>query len=195
MAVTNKIFAANMGGTTASQYIGRKGEIFYDNTGATPLRLSDGVTPGGIPFGITTTSVVFNPDFKASGGPLTGAVATGDYVKQGLIVHFRVNVDFTNCTEFQATSNTQYQFTLPFPTDQTITIRGGALHQNSSNTFYHIAGITDPELFANNTVMKLYYSGSTTDLPVRAAVPVGGISNTSTFNISGAYQTTDLSVS
>lgn len=193
MAATFKMFVDKLGGTTATQYIGKYGEVFYDFTGDTPLRISDGVTPGGIPFGITSVSRSFNPDFKASGGPLTGAVASGNYVKQGLIVHFRVNVDFTNCTEFQATSNTQYQFTLPFPTDQTITIRGGALHQNSSNTFYHIAGISDPELFANNTVMKLYYSGSTTDLPVRAAVPVGGITNTSTFNLSGAYQTTNTS--
>lgn len=193
MAVTNKIFTDNMGGRAASQYIGVKGEIFYDTTGDTPLRLSDGVTPGGIPFGITSVSRSFNPDFKASGGPLTGAAIDGDYVKQGLIVHFRVNVDFTNCTEFQAASNTQYQFTLPFPTDQTITIRGGALHQNTGNTFYHIAGISDPEAFANNTLMKLYYSGSTQDLPLRAAVPVGGLSNTSTFNISGAYQTSNTS--
>ena len=180
-----------MGGTTASSYIGNIGEIFYDITGDTPLRLSDGVTPGGIPFGIASVSRSFDPDFKASGGPLTGAVAGGNYVKQGLIVHFRINVDFSNCTEFQATSNTQYQFTLPFPTDETVTIRGGALHQNNGNTFYHIAGISDPQLFANNTVMKLYYSGSTQDLPLRAVVPVGGLSNTSTFNLSGAYQTTD----
>ena len=197
MAVTNKLFAANMGGTTASQYIGRKGEIFYDVTGATPLRLSDGVTPGGIPFGITTTSASFDPDFKAAGGPLTGAVAVGSYVKQGLIVHFNVDVDFANCTEFQATSNTQYQFTLPFPVPNniSITIRGGTLHQNSSNTYYHINGITDPTLNANNRLMKLYYFGGTQDLPLRAPVPVGAISNTSTLDISGAYQTTDLSAS
>ena len=183
-----------MGGRAASQYIGVRGEIFYDTTGDTPLRLSDGVTPGGIPFGISSVSRSFNPDFKAAGGPLTGAVTTGNYVKQGLIVHFRVNVDFTNCTEFQASSNTQYQFTLPFPTDASITIRGGALHQNAGNTYYHVAGIADPTAFANNIVMKLYYSGSTTDLPLRAAVPVGAISNTSTIDISGAYQTTDTSV-
>ena len=193
MSTTNKIFTDNMGGTSAANYIGNIGEIFYDVTGDSPLRISDGVTPGGIPFGIASVSRSFNPDFKASGGPLTGAVATANYVKQGLIVHFRVNVDFTNCTEFQATSNTQYQFTLPFPTDASITIRGGALHQNTGNTYYHIAGISDPTAFANNTVMKLYYSGSTTDLPLRAAVPVGAISNTSTIDISGAYQTTNTS--
>ena len=194
MSTTNKIFTDNLGGTAASAYIGNIGEIFYDVTGATPLRLSDGVTPGGIPFGIASVSNSFNPDFKAAGGPLTGAVATGSYVKQGLVVHFNVNVDFSNCTEFQATSNTQYQMTLPFPVPNTtsITIRGGTLHQNTGNTYYHISGITDPSLNANNTLMKLYYFGSTQDLPLRAPVPVGAISNTSTLDISGAYITTSL---
>jgi len=191
MSTTFKMFTDNMGGTTASVYVGNKGEIFYDITGDTPLRLSDGVTPGGIPFGIASVSRSFDPDFKASGGPLTGAVAVGNYVKQGLIVHFRVNVDFSNCTEFQAASNTQYQFTLPFPTDASITIRGGTLHQNTGNTYYHIAGISDPTLNSNNTVMKLYYFGSTQDLPLRAPVPVGALTTTSTIDISGAYQTSN----
>jgi hypothetical protein len=185
-----------MGGTTASSYIGVIGEVFYDRNGSTPMRLSDGVTPGGIPFGVSSSSTSFNPDFKAAGGPLTGAVAVGSYVKQGLVVHFSVNVDFSNCTEFQATSNTQYQMTLPFPVPNnvSITIRGGTLHQNSSNTYYHINGIADPSLNANNTLMKLYYFGGTQDLPLRAPVPVGAISNTSTLDISGAYITSSLAV-
>lgn len=184
-----------MGGTAATNYIGKPGEVFYDATGDTPLRLSDGVTPGGIPFGITSGSRSFNPDFKAAGGPLTGAVAVGNYVKQGLVVHFNVYVDFSNCTDFQATSNTQYQMTLPFPVpnNYSVSIRGGTLHQNTGNTYYHIAGIVDPSLNANNTLMKLYYFGSTQDLPLRAAVPVGALSNTSTLDISGAYQTTNTS--
>jgi len=194
--ITHKFFTDNMGDTQATDYIGVIGEVFYDRDGSTPMRLSDGVTPGGIPFGVSSTSSSFNPDFKAAGGPLTGAVAVGSYVKQGLVVHFSVNVDFANCTEFQATSNTQYQMTLPFPVPNTtsITIRGGTLHQNTGNTYYHIAGITDPTLNANNTLMKLYYFGSTQDLPLRAPVPVGAISNTSTIDISGAYITTSLAV-
>jgi hypothetical protein len=190
--VTYKFFTDNMGDTQATEYIGNIGEVFYDRDGTTPMRLSDGVTPGGIPFGIASASRSFNPDFKAAGGYLTGAVTTGSYVKQGLIVHVRVNVDFANCTDFQASSNTQYQFTLPFPTVSTITIRGGTLHQTSSNSLYHIAGITD--VATSNTVMKLYYSGSTTDLAWKASTPVGATTNTSHFDISGAFETTSLAV-
>lgn len=46
MTTTNVIFAEKLGGTDASQYIGRDNELFYSaETGF--LRISDGVTPGG----------------------------------------------------------------------------------------------------------------------------------------------------
>lgn len=55
MATTRKIFTDVMGGREVSQYIGIKGEIFYDqDTGA--LRISDGETPGGNP--VTTAGSV-----------------------------------------------------------------------------------------------------------------------------------------
>jgi hypothetical protein len=171
--------------------------VFYDIDGTTPLRLSDGVTPGGIPFGIASVSSSYDPQFKtASGNTLSGTVSTGSYVKQGAIVHFRVNVNFANTTDFGAAS--QYQFQLPFATSATITIRGGTLHSkpaNPANTaIYHIAGITDV-VETSNTTMLLYYSGSTTDLAWKSTTPVGATSNVSTFDISGAYETPSLFVS
>jgi hypothetical protein len=192
---TFKLFADKMGGTTANNYIGTPGEMFYDIDGQTAIRLSDGVTPGGIPFGIVSTRVSYNPQFTtANNETLNGAVTNGSYVKQGHICHFRMFVDFANCTNFGNTS--QYQFTLPFPTVSTITIRGGTLHQKgplpANVAIYHIAGITDTDL--SNTVMKLYYSGSTTDLAWKNSTPVAATSNTSHFDISGAYEV-DTSVS
>ena len=194
---TFKIFTDKMGGTRANNYIGNTGEVFYDIDGTTPLRLSDGVTPGGIPFGIASVSSSYNPQFKTvSGNTLSGTVSTGSYVKQGAIVHFRVNVDFANTTDFGAAS--QYQFQLPFATSATITIRGGTLHSKpanpANNAIYHIAGITDV-VETSNTTMLLYYSGSTTDLAWKSTTPVGATSNVSTFDISGAYETSSLFVS
>ena len=58
--VTFKMFTDNLGGTQATNYIGNKGEIFYDFDGSTPLRLSDGVTPGGIPFAINSIKENFD---------------------------------------------------------------------------------------------------------------------------------------
>jgi hypothetical protein len=192
---TFKMFADKMGGTRANNYIGTTGEVFYDIDGSTPMRLSDGVTPGGIPFGISSVSTPFNPQFRSNtGNTLAGTVSTGSYVKQGAIVHLRINVDFANTTDFGA--NSQYQFTLPFPTAHTVTIRGGTLHNEGTDSRYHIAGITDIEDASPdaNTTMRLYYSGSTTDLAWKYSTPVAATSNTSHFDLSGSYETTSTSV-
>ena len=188
MATTFKLFADKMGGRDAALYIGTVGEIFYDFTGATPLRISDGVTPGGIPFGITNISTSFTPQFKTvTGNTLAGTVTTGSYVLQGLICHFRVNVEFDATTDFGSAN--QYQFTLPFATAHTVTIRGGTLHAPTPNdAIYHIAGITD--IADSTTIMKLYYSGSTTDLAWKSSTPVNATNTASHFDISGAYQIT-----
>ena len=194
--VTNKIFTASLGNSRANTFIGGVGEIFYDIDGTSPLRLGDGVTPGGIPFGISSVSSAYNPEFKtASGNTLPGTVTTGSYVKQGLIVHFRVNVNFANTTDFGA--NSQYQITLPFPVSATTTIRGGTLHNEATDARYHIAGITDIDDASPdaNTTMKLYYSGSTTDLAWKSSTPVSATANTSHFDLSGAYETPSLFVS
>lgn len=195
---TFKIFTDKMGGTKANTYVGNTGEVFYDIDGTSPLRLSDGVTPGGIPFGISSGSTAFNPQFRSNtGNTLAGTVSTGSYVKQGVIVHLRINVDFANTTDFGA--NSQYQFTLPFPSAHTVTLRGGTLHQTGPTAanvaIYHIAGITDIQTGQSNTTMNLYYSGSTTDLPWKYSTPVAATSNTSHFDLSGSYETTSNSVS
>jgi hypothetical protein len=195
---TFKIFTDKMGGTRANNYIGNTGEVFYDIDGTSPLRLSDGVTPGGIPFGIASVSSSYAPEFKTvSGNTLPGTVTTGAYVKQGAIVHFRVNVDFANTSDFGNAS--QYKLTLPFPAAATVTIRGGSLHSKpanpANNAIYHIAGITDiEEPASSNTEMLLYYSGSTTDLAWKSTTPVNATSNVSHFDISGAYETSSLTV-
>jgi hypothetical protein len=193
---TFKMFADKMGGTRANNYIGTTGEVFYDIDGTTPLRLSDGVTPGGISFGVASVSTSFNPQFRSNtGNTLAGTVSTGSYVKQGPIVHLRINVDFANTTHFD-TANNQYMFTLPFPVASTITLRGGTLHNEGTDARYHIAGITDIEDASPdaNTTMKLYYSGSTTDLAWKYSTPVNATSNTSHFDLSGSYETTSTSV-
>ena len=182
---TFKLFADKMGGNTVTNYIGTPGEIFYDPSGATPLRISDGTTPGGIPFGGGTAYQSFTPQFKTvSGNTLAGTVTTGTYVLQGLICHFRVNVDFAATSDFGSAS--QYQVTLPFPTASTMTIRGGTLHHVGGDAKYHIAGIAD--IVDSTTIMKLYYSGSTTDLAWKSNTPVNATNNYSHFDISGAYQ-------
>lgn len=50
MSVTNRFFVQKLGGSNVTQFVGRRGEMFYDpETGV--MRVSDGSTPGGIILG------------------------------------------------------------------------------------------------------------------------------------------------
>jgi hypothetical protein len=191
--ITYKLFPAKMGGREASTFIGEKGEVFYDTDGTTPLRLSDGVTPGGIPFGILSVNESFNPLFTdaSSTFAIGGGSITASYVLQGLICHFRINVQFSATTTY---GTGQYQFTLPFPAVATTSCRGGALHMTTGTgapSKFHIAGITD--ISENVSVMKLYYFSTTTDLDWKYNTPNSGYwsssgSQNAHFDLSGAYQ-------
>jgi hypothetical protein len=191
--VTHKMYTDNMGGTTANTYIGNKGEIFYDRNGETPLRLSDGVTPGGIPFAIKSINETFNPQFTDASNTFAigGGAVTASYVLQGLICHFRVNVQFSNTTTY---GTGQYQITLPFPAVATTSIRGGSLHMTTGTgapSKFHIAAITD--ITEGASLMKLYYFSTTTDLDWKYNTPNSGYwansgSQNAHFDLSGAYQ-------
>lgn len=112
----------------------------------------------------------FDPQFK-SATSLANVTYTGNYNKVGKMVFFCVNVQFPINTVL-GTSLEPYQITLPFPARQTFTSRGGTLH-NSLDAKYHIAGIVDTLVDPTNSIMKLYYSGSTTDLFWKYNTPVG----------------------
>ena len=132
---------------------------------------------------ITPVNVSFNPQFTDAGGLLAGVTSSGSYTLIGDICYFRVYVDFAGCSNF---GTTQYQITLPFPSIETMRQAGGTLHETTGASLYHIAGITDTAV--SNTIHKLYYSGSTTDLAWKNTTPVGGTTVTSHFDISGVYQ-------
>jgi hypothetical protein len=131
----------------------------------------------------TPVNVSFNPQFTDAGGLLAGVTSSASYTLIGDICYFRVYVDFAGCSNF---GTTQYQITLPFPSIQTMRQAGGTLHETTGAALYHIAGITDTVV--SNTIHKLYYSGSTTDLAWKNTTPVGGTTVTSHFDISGVYQ-------
>lgn len=130
------------------------------------------------------TAVAFNPQFTDASGTTAGVTATGSYTLIGDICYFRMHVDFSTCTNFGTLG---YEVTLPFESINTMRQANGTLHQATGNSLYHIAGITDGDSGPND-VMKLYYSGSTTDLVWKYNTPVGGTTVTSHFDISGVYQ-------
>ena len=132
---------------------------------------------------VTQTSGSFDPLFTDASGTTAGATTTGHYTLLDGLCYYRVYIDFSTCTNF---GTGQYQITLPFPSAQTMTIRGGTLHQLTGNSLYHIAGITENTF--SNVVQNLYYSGSTTDLNWKYNTPVGATTVTTHFDISGIYE-------
>ena len=65
MSSTFKLFADKMGGTEVVDYIGTKGEIFY-NPASGSLRVSDGHTAGGNPIAIESAVEVYDEDLIPS---------------------------------------------------------------------------------------------------------------------------------
>jgi hypothetical protein len=131
----------------------------------------------------------WNPEFNDSTGALRNVIFTGNYNIIGKMIFFCVNVQFTNLLVL---GTGQYQITLPFSARQTFTSRGGALHNPTTDAKYHIAGIADTLADPSKVIMRLYYSGSTTDLAWKSTTPVGwagGSSTTTHFDISGFYET------
>lgn len=127
----------------------------------------------------------FNPLFTDASGTLAGVTAIGSYTMlTPKICFFRVRVDFANCTNFGTLG---YQITLPFPSVETMRQANATLHQLTGASLYHIAGIVDADT-APSSILKLYYSGSTTDLVWKFNTPVGGTTVTSHFDISGTYE-------
>jgi hypothetical protein len=148
---------------------GDTGFVFPDNTVQT-------TAPGATP-------VSFNPQFTDASGLVAGFTATGTYTRVGKLCFFRVFVDFNGYTNL---GTGQYQITLPFASASTTTSRDGTLHNVATDAIYHIAGIV--ETATSNTVMKFYYSGSTTDLAWKYNTPVSWANNQTHFDISGIYE-------
>lgn len=125
----------------------------------------------------------FDPMFTDVSGTTVGITAIGSYTMVSpKICYFRVNVDFSGCTNF---GNSQYKINLPFPSKGTIRQSGGILHQTSGASLYHIAAITD--IVESRIISKLYYFAATTDLAWKYNTPVNA-TTTSHFDISAIYE-------
>jgi len=200
MPIVYRPYVEKLGGnTSATAFVGNEGELFYDPA-STSLRISDGVTPGGTVLGssFNSSKASFDPVFTDANVTFAGATVTADYVRHDEIVHYHVNVSFAGTTDY---GNSQYQITLPFPSKHTMSTTTGTLHQigaaggSGANTYYHISGHLD--LDYSNTTLKLFYSGSTSDLAWKFNTPGGvpaanvnahwAVAGDAHFDLSGSY--------
>ena len=134
------------------------------------------------------TNVVKDTAYVVGGGTLNGTqptfssdpLFTASYVRAGGLVHFRATVGMSNITNF---GTGQYYMTLPFNAKYEEYIRGGHLHDASTNKFYTISAQTTP----GSNVIKLWTTASNGDeVPFTSSVPVN-LATADDFHVSGNY--------
>ena len=108
---------------------------------------------------------------------------TASYVRNGSLVHFQIQVDMDNITNF---GTGQYYLKLPFQSKYGYMFRNGCLHDISSDREYHISG----HVYANSDVMELFTSdtqgNNLYDFPFTPTEPVA-LNVADNFHISGEY--------
>jgi len=124
--------------------------------------------------GGTTGAGAVQPTFN--GSPLF----YGSYTKTGNLVHFRVNVQMTNITNFGAG---QYYVTLPDGiSEYDVYVRNGHLQHSSGDT-YSISG----HATGGTNILKLYSTASNgKEVPFTHTVPVG-LNASCHFHIFGSF--------
>jgi hypothetical protein len=112
------------------------------------------------PAGLAATSVAYSPVFSGTGLTYTGTPATGIYIRNGNLVHFRIMVRLTNITNFGTGS---YSLTLPFAPADHYVFRNGGLHDVSqSSGHYALTGDAEP----GTAVLELGYLSGSKDVPL-----------------------------
>ena len=130
--------------------------------------------------------------FTVSGGTtgtqptFTGApLFTGTYVKNGPLVHFEIQVDMDNITNF---GTGQYYVDLPFQAKHAYKFRAGCLHDISTGRDYETGGHVNAgssRIFLTSTDTQ---GGTVFDIPFTSTSPVT-LSTNDNFHISGTYIT------
>ncbi len=100
---------------------------------------------------VAWTPVLSATNFAQSSNP-----ATGHYMKYGKMVVCRLNVPFSNVTNF---GTGLYSINLPFPVSHHMTIDSGTLHDVDTNSFYSLRGHVEN---AGQSFMTLWYQSLVT---------------------------------
>lgn len=129
-------------------------------------------------------------EFTVTGGTLgtqptfTGApLFSGTYTKIGNLVHFQIQVDMDNITNF---GTGQYYVDLPFPAKYGYKFRQGCLHDISATRDYEVGG----HIYAGESRLTLTsmdtQSGKVFDIPFTYNNPIT-LTTADNFHISGTY--------
>lgn len=128
-------------------------------------------------------------DFVPGGGTLGGTqptfngapLFTGSYNRIGNIVHFAIDVDMDNITNF---GTGQYYIDLPFPARRNYLLSDGCLHDISTGDEYAILGHI---LAGSNRMTLLSTASNGRQVPFEHNVPVT-LNVADNFHIAGTYE-------
>jgi hypothetical protein len=137
---------------------------------------------------VDPTPTAYSPVFSSSGGTsqiaFTGTPATGSYMKQGKLVHFRIKVLYTTMTAFGTGNGNQYFITLPFAPTEKYTFRNAVYEKFSNGNHYELSA----HATAGLTTMALYHSaGGGNEVLMNHSAPTSP-STTDYFYLSGTYE-------
>jgi hypothetical protein len=139
------------------------------------------VPPAEVAFTVQGGTTGTQPTF--SGAPLF----TGSYIKQGALVHFRIDVDFDNILTF---GTGQYYVTLPFASKYNYQLSDGALHDVSTGRNYPIFGDVAPgddQLFLESLDSQ---GNAVFQIDFTASNPIA-LATADSFHVSGTYIAAD----
>jgi hypothetical protein len=128
------------------------------------------------PFSVVGGTLGTQPTF--SGAPLF----TGSYVKADDLVHFQIQVDMDNITNF---GTGQYYLELPFTAKHNYYLRDGCVHDISTDKQYSIGGHVSA---GSKQLLLRSTSSNGNDVPFEHNVPFN-LNAADNFHIAGAYIT------
>jgi hypothetical protein len=137
-----------------------------------------------------STPTTYSPVFSSAGGTsqsaFTGTPATGSYIKQGKLVHFRIRVSYATMTSFGGGNGNQYYITLPFAPVADYVFRDALYTKVSNGNHYELSA----HATANSTTMSLWHSaGSNNELTMNHTYPTSP-ATADYFYLSGHYEAT-----
>ena len=143
--------------------------------------------PSGAP-ATDPTPTTYSPVFSSSGGTsqiaFTGTPATGSYMKQGKLVHFRIKVLYTTMTSFGSGNGSQYFITLPFAPVTDYVFRNIIYEKVSNGNHYELSA----HAYTNSVTMDLWHSaGGGNEVPMNHSAPTSP-STADYFYLSGTYE-------
>jgi hypothetical protein len=135
------------------------------------------------------TPTAYSPVFSSSGGSsqisFTGTPATGSYMKQGKLVHFRIKVLYTTVTSFGSGATLQYYVTLPFAPAADYVFRNALYVKGANGNQYELSA----HATASSTTMSLWHSaGSGNEAVMNHSTPQTAVV-ADYFYLSGTYET------